>query len=256
MKAIRVHAFGGPEVLKLEDVPDARACSRTGPGAGQGRRRQSGRNVYSLGHLWAQMRFPTRPAPMPAGIVEQVGPGVDEFQGRRRAFISPARSPEPMPRKPCAIRAPFIRCPKNNSFEARRCGWGALCNGAPRTLSPRQGRWREKRSWFMAHQAAVGIAAVQLARAAGFTVIGTAGTEKGLALVKGKRCASRPQSQRCGSLQQVMELTGGRGVEIILEIAAHTNLGKDLGVLAKFGRVIVVGSRGPVEINSARQHGA
>ena len=45
-----------------------------------------------------------------------------------------------------------------------------------------------------------------------------------------------------------MKLTGGHGVDLILEMAAHINLAKDLTVLAKSGRVVVVGSRGPIEI--------
>jgi NADPH:quinone reductase len=44
-------------------------------------------------------------------------------------------------------------------------------------------------------------------------------------------------------------LTGGRGVDVILEMAAHVNLGKDLTLIANGGRVVVIGSRGPVEIN-------
>jgi NADPH2:quinone reductase len=50
-------------------------------------------------------------------------------------------------------------------------------------------------------------------------------------------------------LASIMELTGGRGVDVILEMLANKNLGKDLAVLARDGRVVVIGSRGPVEIN-------
>jgi NADPH2:quinone reductase len=45
-----------------------------------------------------------------------------------------------------------------------------------------------------------------------------------------------------------MKLTGGKGVDLILEMAAHLNLAKDLTVLARNGRVVVIGSRGPIEI--------
>ena len=47
-----------------------------------------------------------------------------------------------------------------------------------------------------------------------------------------------------------MQLTGGRGVDVILEMLANVNLGKDLTVLAPKGRVVVIGSRGPVEIDA------
>jgi NADPH2:quinone reductase len=50
-------------------------------------------------------------------------------------------------------------------------------------------------------------------------------------------------------LKEVMDLTQGKGVNLILEMLANVNLGKDLTVLAKFGRVVVIGSRGKVEID-------
>jgi NADPH2:quinone reductase len=95
----------------------------------------------------------------------------------------------------------------------------------------------------------VGVAAVQLGRRAGLTVIGTAGTEKGLELVKssGAHHALDHHDPEFG--QKLSKLTGGKGVQVILEMLANVNLGKDLTYLSKFGRVVVIGSRGPVEIN-------
>ena len=52
-----------------------------------------------------------------------------------------------------------------------------------------------------------------------------------------------------GYLEQVLKLTDGRGVDVILEMLANVNLGKDLGLLARGGRVVVIGSRGTVEID-------
>jgi NADPH2:quinone reductase len=52
-----------------------------------------------------------------------------------------------------------------------------------------------------------------------------------------------------GYLEQVLTLTGGRGVDVILEMLANVNLGKDLKVLAQGGRIVVIGSRGTVEID-------
>ena len=46
-----------------------------------------------------------------------------------------------------------------------------------------------------------------------------------------------------------MKATGGHGVDVIVELLANVNLGKDLTILAKAGRVVIIGSRGPVEIN-------
>jgi NADPH2:quinone reductase len=95
----------------------------------------------------------------------------------------------------------------------------------------------------------VGTAAVQICRAAGLTVIGTAGNEKGIELVRQQGAHHALNHSDPKYLEELMQLTGGLGVNIILELASHINLGKDLTVLARYGRVIVVGSRGPVQIN-------
>ena len=91
----------------------------------------------------------------------------------------------------------------------------------------------------------VGIAAVQLARAAGMTVIGTAGTERGRQLVREQGAQHVLDHTVQGYLDQVMSLTDGRGVDVILEMLANVNLGNDLNVLARGGRVITIGNRGP-----------
>ena len=94
----------------------------------------------------------------------------------------------------------------------------------------------------------VGIAATQIARAAGFTIIGTAGTDAGRKLVAEHGAHHVLDHRDPGYLAQIMALTGGNGVDVILEMLANVNLGKDLPLLAKYGRVIVIGSRGNVEI--------
>jgi NADPH2:quinone reductase len=95
----------------------------------------------------------------------------------------------------------------------------------------------------------VGSAAVQLARATGMTVIGTAGSELGLELVKKQGAHHVLNHASDGYLDELMKLTDGGGVDVIVELLANKNLGKDLTVLAKKGRVAVIGSRGPTEIN-------
>jgi len=95
----------------------------------------------------------------------------------------------------------------------------------------------------------VGIAATQIAKQAGLKVIGTAGTEEGLSLALEQGADHALNHKDPDYLQQILKLTGGRGVDVILEMAAHLNLGKDLTLLAPKGRVVVIGSRGPVEIN-------
>jgi NADPH2:quinone reductase len=95
----------------------------------------------------------------------------------------------------------------------------------------------------------VGTAAIQLARAHGLTVIATAGTEKGMALVRSQGAHHALNHRDAGYLQQVSGLTDGHGVDIVLEMLANVNLDHDLDVLAHGGRVVVIGNRGRVEID-------
>jgi NADPH2:quinone reductase len=95
----------------------------------------------------------------------------------------------------------------------------------------------------------VGVAGVQLARAAGLTVIGTGGTERGRELVAVQGAHHVLDHRAPGYLDELMRLTGGRGADVILEMLANVNLAKDLTVLAPKGRVVVIGNRGNIEIN-------
>jgi NADPH2:quinone reductase len=99
---------------------------------------------------------------------------------------------------------------------------------------------------------AVGLAAVQLARAHGCTVIGTAGSDAGLALVAAQGAKHAVRHGTPDTAKEIQAITGGRGVDVIIEMLANVNLDTDLGLLAVSGRVVVVGNRGRVEID-ARQ---
>jgi NADPH2:quinone reductase len=94
----------------------------------------------------------------------------------------------------------------------------------------------------------VGIAAVQLARAAGLRVIGTVGSERGRKLVLDEGAHVVLDHSAAGHFEEALAATGGRGYDLILEMLANVNLGRDLGILATHGRVSVVGSRGNAEI--------
>src|SRR4029079_19724269 len=88
----------------------------------------------------------------------------------------------------------------------------------------------------------VGIAAVQLAHAAGMKVIGTGGTEAGLQLVRAQGADMALNHREGNYLEHVMGATGGRRADVILEVAAHLNLDKELSVLANGCRVVIVGN--------------
>ncbi len=95
----------------------------------------------------------------------------------------------------------------------------------------------------------VGTAAVQIARAAGLMVIGTGGTLRGRELIVAQGAQHVLDHHSPDYLDAIMKITGGRGVDVVLEMQAHLNLGKSLSVLASKGRIVVIGNRGSIEIN-------
>ena len=81
------------------------------------------------------------------------------------------------------------------------------------------------------------------------TVIGTDGTAAGQDLAIREGAHHVLDHHAPDYLNHILALTDGKGLNVILEMLANVNLGKDLGVLASGGRVVVVGSRGTVEID-------
>src|SRR2546427_12516813 len=75
----------------------------------------------------------------------------------------------------------------------------------------------------------VGLGAVQPARAAGLTVIGTAGTDRGRRVVQEQGAHHALDHTAPGYLDEILKLTANRGVDIVLEMLANANLQKDLG---------------------------
>lgn len=246
MKAVRVRAFGEPEVLKLEAVPDL----QPGPGQVLLRIKAAGVNpvdTYIRAGAYAKPPLPYTPGLDGAGVVEGWGEGVRGLSVGDRRYVSGTVT---------GSYADFALCtpPQLHPLPAHvTFAQGAAVNvpyaSAYRALFHRaQARAGET---LLVHGASggVGLAAIQLARAAGLTVIGTAGTDKGRKLVLGEGAHHVLDHRTPGYLDGIMTLTAGRGVDVVLEMLANVNLGKDLTVLARGGRVVVIGSRGKVEVD-------
>uniref|UniRef100_A0A3Q1B9U6 Enoyl reductase (ER) domain-containing protein n=1 Tax=Amphiprion ocellaris TaxID=80972 RepID=A0A3Q1B9U6_AMPOC len=94
-----------------------------------------------------------------------------------------------------------------------------------------------------------GMATCQVACSMGLKVLGTAGTPDGMKLII-KNGAHRAFNHReKGYTDKIMAATDGKGVDVIMEMLANSNLNKDLQMVAKRGRIVIIGSRGPIEIN-------
>ena len=248
MKAVRVHQFGGPEVLKLEEVPDLR------PGAGEilVEVKAAGVNpveTYIRNGLYAvKPALPWTPGADGAGTVKAVGQGVTKFAAGARVYVAGTPLTGTYAEQAIAKEFQVHPLPEKVSF-SQGAAMGVPYGTAHRALFLR-GR-AQPGEMVLVHGASggVGTATVQLARAAGLTVIGTAGSDKGKAMVTREGAHHVFDHNAPNYLDEIMKVTGGRGVDLIIEMLSNVNLGKDLTILARHGRVVVVGSRGTVEIN-------
>lgn len=247
MKAIRVHEFGGPEVMRLEDVPELIPAS----GKIVVRVRAVGVNPVDTyirsGQYAVKPSLPFTPGMDAAGVVELIGDDVTRSKVGDSVYVAGTISGAYAQQALCT-ESQVHRLPSQITFE-QGAAIGVPYATAYRGLFHRaQARPGEV---VLVHGATggVGIAAVQIGRAAGLTVIATGGTEEGRQSVAEQGAHHVLDHHSENYLEQVRTLTGGKGVDVILEMLANVNLGKDLGVLAKHGRVVVIGSRGSVEIN-------
>jgi NADPH:quinone reductase len=248
MKGIRVHEFGGPDVLHLEDVPDPK------PGASQlvVAIRAVGVNpadtYMRTGTYTRKPALPYTPGTDAAGTVESVGNGVTHFKPGDRVYLAGSLTGTYAEQALCEQHTVFP-LPSNVSF-AQGAAMHVPYGTAYRALFHRAQAHEGETVLIHGASGGVGIAAVQLARAAGLRVVGTAGSDRGkqLALKEGAHHVLDHKSP--SHFEEALALTDGRGFDVIIEMLSNVNLGRDLTILAPRGRVVVVGSRGPVEIDA------
>ena len=259
MRAIVVREFGKPEVMKLEEnAPDP----AVGPGDVLVRMRAAGVNpVDAYIHTGTYVRKP----PLPytpgfdgAGEVERVGADVTGFAPGDRVYVGgPGRNPAgsgTYAERAIVAPAHLHRLPARTTFQ-QGAALGVPYATAYRSLFQRAGARPGETVLVHGATGGVGIACVELAHARGLRVIGTGGTEAGLASAREHGADLVVNHRNAGYTDEIMKATSGRGVNVIVEMAAHVNLDRDLTLLAKHGRVVVVGNRGRVEIDARQAMG-
>lgn len=254
MQAIVVRQFGGPAVLRLEEAPEL----RPGPGEVRVRIRAAGVNPYDTymrsGGYAVKPPLPYTPGADAAGEVDEVGSGVTGLAVGDRVYIGGTVTADAY-----GAYAAMALCrpdqvhpmPSHLDF-AQAAGINVAWVTAWHALFVR-GQARAGDT-LLVHGASggVGQALVQLGRAAGLTVIGSAGSEEGMAFVVAQGAHHAVNHADAGHLDQVTALSGGRGPDVIIEMLANVNLDHDLGIVARGGRVVVIGSRGRIEIDPRR----
>ncbi|HEY9735265.1 MAG TPA: NADPH:quinone reductase [Trichocoleus sp.] len=246
MKAIRVHQFGDPAVLQLEDMPEP------SPQADQVLVRIEAAGVNPVdtyiraGTYARKPDLPFTPGIDGAGTVAAVGPGVTQVKVGDRAYggwpssgtyaefaLYQTSALYALPAALTFEQGAAIFVPYSTAYRAlflkghAQPGNTVLIHGAT---------------------GGVGLAATQLAVAAGMRVLGTGGTDAGRSLVAAQG-AQVFDHHAVNYGEEILAATNGQGADVILEMLANANLGKDLDLVAAGGRIVVIGSRGPVEIN-------
>ena len=254
MRAILVHEFGGPEVLRPADLPE--------PDAGQGQVRvrvhAAGVNPFDVymrsGGYAIRPPLPYTPGADAAGVIDQVGGGVTKWKVDDRVYLGGTAAGTAW-----GAYAEYAVCnadqvqvlPDRISF-AQGAGLFVPYVTAWRALFGRVGSRPGDTVLIHGASGGVGVAATQFAVAAGCTVIGTAGTEEGRALVRAQGAHLVVSHRDATYRDEILRATDGRGPDVIVEMLANVNLDHDLDLAAQGGRIIVIGNRGRVEIDARK----
>ncbi|XP_075887446.1 quinone oxidoreductase [Nelusetta ayraudi] len=248
MRAIRVSEFGGPSVLKLcSDV----AVPEPGHRQVLIRVHACGVNpveTYIRAGTYARKpTLPYTPGGDVAGMVETVGEGVTSVKAGDRVFttatVSGGYAEFAVAADDCVHKLP-------NALDfTQGAALGIPYFTAYRALVHKAHVKPGETILIHGASGGVGVAACQLSRALGLRVLGTAGTAEGLKLVLNNGAHQAFNHREAGYMDKIMEATQGNGADVIVEMLANANLSKDLQMLSYGGRVAIVGSRAPVEIN-------
>jgi NADPH2:quinone reductase len=247
MKVIRVEEFGGPEVMHLVELPDPQIS------ATQILLRIHAAGVNPIetyiraGTYPRKPQLPYTPGSDGAGVVSAVGPDARMYKPGDRVFVSGSVSGTYAELAVCTADQ-VHPLPESATF-AQGAALGIPYATAYRALFHRAQARRGETVLVHGASGAVGTAALQLARSAEIRAFGTAGSPEGRDLVHDLGAEQVFDHKHSGYQQAIVEATEGGGVDCILEMLANVNLGEDLRLLGSRGRVVIIGSRGSVEIN-------
>jgi NADPH:quinone reductase len=248
MKAIKVRAFGAPEVLQLTDaldpVPALDQILVEVHAAGV----NPVETYIRSGNYGRLPELPFTPGSDAAGVVKKIGGAVQtSLKVGDRVWLSGCTGGAYAEQTLCSAEQAH-RLPDHVTF-AQGAALGIAYATAYRALFQRGDARPGKTVLVHGATGGVGIATVQFARTAGLRVFATGGTERGRGVLLDNGAHEALDHTQSDYLDRLAEKTGGRGPDLIVEMLANENLGNDLNVIARGGCIVIVGARGPAEIN-------
>ena len=239
-KAVRFYETGGPEVLRFENVEVG------DPGAGQVRLRQV---AVGLNYADTYFRNGTYPIPMPngigveaAGIVDAVGQGVTNVKaGDRVSYTGFTNTLGAYSTERLVDAAPLIKLPDGIALETAAA---MTMRGLTSAYLLRRIHDYKPGETILLHAAAggVGLIVSQWAKLLGLTVIGTVSTEEKAEVARAHGCDHVILYSRENVAQRARELTGGKGVDVVIDSVGKDTFMASLDSLKRRGLMICVGT--------------
>lgn len=251
VKTIRINQFGTSENLVVEQAklhtPAENEVLINLHAAGV-----NPSDVYtSTGTYAIKPTLPYTPGLDGAGIVEEIGEHVTNVKVGDRVFIAslPNGKATGTLAQQIVCESRFVHpIPQHISFE-QGAALGVPALTAYRAVFGRANVQSGQTVFIHGASGAVGLQAVQIAKALGAKVIGTASRDSGKQLVKEAGADVVLNHIKEETIETVLDANDGKGPDVIIEFLANENLQTDLQILAKHGVIVIVGNRGEIEIN-------
>jgi len=243
---VRINKFGGPEVLEIEECnipsPEPREILIKVEAIGI-----NPVETYIRAGTHYKPNLPLTPGHDASGVIHQIGRDVKNFKVGERVYTSQTLTGA-YAQYTLTSETGVHKLPEHFTFEQ-----GAAINTPYATAYHaifQIGRATEGET-ILVHGASggVGIACIQLAKSKKLVIIGTAGSEEGLQFVQNLGAHHVLNHRDENHFEKIMKITNNKGVDVVVEMLANVNLAKDLKILAERGRCLIVGSRGPIEID-------
>lgn len=236
MRAIRVHEFGGPEVLRVEDLPDPQ------PGPGQVLIRLEAIGVNFIDIYFRTGTYPVRlpfvPGEEGAGTALAVGPGVTACRPGDRVGFTLGRGA--YAEQAAVAEARVVKLP--DGIDAQTAA-AAMLQGITAHYLTHATYPLRAGDWALVHAAAggVGLLLVQMAKRLGATVIATVGSQAKTALAREAGADHVIVYTEQDFEEDTKRLTGGRGVDVVYDAVGKTTFEKSLNVLRPRGYLVLFG---------------